>query len=90
MRDVYDALMSLTAQVHAAISQGEQTRQATVDHEGRIRSLEGDAATAKEAGKSVVDHEMRLRDVERWRRALPVSLLVSLASVVIAAIGVFA
>lgn len=88
LRDLYDLLMTLTGQVQASMSQGEANRATGVDHETRIRELEATAAAAKETGRIAVDHEVRMRDVERWRRALPVALVVSLASLAAAALAV--
>lgn len=89
LRDLYDLLMTLTGQVQASMSQGEANRARGDDHEMRIRELELTAATAKETNRVAVDHEVRMRDVERWRRALPVTLVVSLASLIAAALAVF-
>lgn len=44
---------------------------------GVIESRAGDADTARQ------DHETRLRALERWRYALPVSALGSIAAIVI-------
>lgn len=89
LRDLYDLLMTLTGQVQASMSQGESNRARGEDHEARLRALETTASAAKETSRVAVDHEVRIRDVERWRRALPVALLVSLASLICTAIAVF-
>lgn len=41
----------------------------------------------KVQGSTATDHEIRLRALERWRYSLPVSLVVSLGSAIIAIIA---
>lgn len=88
LRDLYDLLMTLTGQVQASMSQGEANKATALDHEARLRELETTAAAARETGRIALDHELRMRDLERWRRALPVALVVSLASLAGAALAV--
>lgn len=39
-REIYDAVMELTANVKTALERGEKTAERVADHEVRIRSLE--------------------------------------------------
>lgn len=48
---------------------------------GELRDLNG---SMKSHGQTATDHEIRIRNLERWKYSLPVSLLISTASIVIA------
>lgn len=43
------------------------------------------ASPLKEAGRTLADHETRLRLLERWRYALPTTMLLAVASILAAA-----
>lgn len=89
LRDVYDALMRLSGAVEAARVGNEQIATTSRDHEGRLRTVEAEVAPMKGTAAVVVDHETRVRDLEKWARGLPVALVVSLASLILAAVAVW-
>lgn len=90
IRDIYDALMRLTGQVEAGRASDEVLRATSKDHEDRLRRTELELAALRELIRVTGDHEGRVRDLEKWARALPAALIVSLASLAVAAVAVFA
>lgn len=53
-----------------------------------LRKLHDQVASMTPQGKTISDHESRLRSLERWKYALPGSLLLAIASICIAILEV--
>lgn len=52
-----------------------------------LMQVKGAVQTMGGQGGQIIDHETRIRGLEKWRYALPPTLLVALASLVIALLG---
>lgn len=52
-----------------------------------LRKLHDQVATMTPQAQLIQDHEARLRRTERWLYALPPSLLLALASLIVALLG---
>lgn len=47
-----------------------------------MRRLEDAVNAMTPHGEKLADHELRLRNLERWRYALPTSLIIAMASII--------
>lgn len=52
-----------------------------------LLQVKGAVQTMSGQADRIADHEMRIRGVEKWRYALPPTLLISVASLIIALLG---
>lgn len=84
LADIYRQVVALAARVDSALARQDRADAILAEHETELRPLAG-------ADRQIADHEVRLRAIERSRWPLTsVTVLIAVASLVIAAISLYA
>jgi hypothetical protein len=76
-RHLLEELVTVKTMLGAQGQALRRVEQVLADHEPRLRELEKAGATTPQQASQLADHEDRLRLADKWRHALPPTLVMS-------------